>query len=730
MAKTISLDLRGKFLAFFLVFALIPFLIVVYSGITRFDQTITARELENGRNLTASLGKYVMKTLHDVTEATLLLSESLGKTSGDEAKSTILREFIERNPLFSSASFANSQGVQVADSHGNNLGEDKSQTEWFQASAKEGKTYLSDIRKSIDLGAYVINCSTPVYDQEGQLQGVVTTRLDLEKFYQNIAEDIHILKTGYPYLYDAAKKMIILHPDQNLVGKSLAAVESSLQQIDEKLTKNKEGVLRYSFQGVERIVFFQTLKPYGHFSEVNFKEWRIAAVAPLAELREPVVKMIRLILILAAVTVVAVVLFSLQIASSLALPIRKVAQALQKASQGDLRITFEERRSQDEVGLLVNSFQSMVKNFHELVGNTLSVSTQLATASEELSAAVEEVSAITQEIAKTMTQVAEGSNRQGEELQTLSLHIEGIAKMAQNVRQKTKENLEHLNTTMKNSLEVNTQALLRIRGEIDKATQTGEEAGKETLRGQELLQMLMNGITAISQATQGVAQSIATLEERSQEISKIVDVISGFAEQTNLLALNAAIEAARAGEAGRGFAVVAEEVRKLAEGSAQAAQQIASLINEIQQDTQMVVKNMESAQGEVQAGVEKGEIVAQSFDQILQSIQKVIENIAQIASSAYILDQAQKELSRVQEENTTVTTQVAEAVEQITTSINEITEKAASIAAVAEENAASSEEVSASTEEQSASLEEITSATSSLAKLAEELQKTVSVFQI
>ena len=95
-----------------------------------------------------------------------------------------------------------------------------------------------------------------------------------------------------------------------------------------------------------------------------------------------------------------------------------------------------------------------------------------------------------------------------------------------------------------------------------------------------------------------MAQSIATLDERSQEVGKIVDLISGIAEQTNLLALNAAIEAARAGDAGRGFAVVAEEVRKLAGEAGEAAKNIATLVREIQNDTKEVVEKMKGAEEE------------------------------------------------------------------------------------------------------------------------------------
>ena len=438
-------------------------------------------------------------------------------------------------------------------------------------------------------------------------------------------------------------------------------------------------------------------------------------------------------IIVFAIAILAVsLLIIFLLGNSISHPIQVATKQAELLREGNLSVEISNHllHRQDELGFLGRALKSMAEKWREVVQNVIGVSSHLASSSRNLSSSVEEVSKATQEIAKTMTQVAEGSTRQEEDLQYLSENVEGINKMAQNIRDKTQENVKRLDTVMRERLRENAAALERIQEEIKKATQSGAQAGEEAQKGQELLRLLMEGITAISRVTQEVAESIAALEGRSKEIGKIVDVITEITEQTNLLALNAAIEAARAGEAGRGFAVVANEVRDLAEGSAQAAQQIAGLIGEIQRDTHLTVKNMERAQEEVKEGTSKGETVAQSFSQIFNTIQGVVENINQIASSSQVLEKAQKDLLSTQEETNIATNEVAQAVEEINSSIQEATERVNSIVAVAEENAASSQQVSASTEEQSASLEEITSAVESLAQIAQELQVTVSHFQV
>ena len=127
----------------------------------------------------------------------------------------------------------------------------------------------------------------------------------------------------------------------------------------------------------------------------------------------------------------------------------------------------------------------------------------------------------------------------------------------------------------------------------------------------------------IHRSVNDTATVIQHLEERSKEIGKIIDVITGISSQTNLLALNAAIEAARAGEHGKGFAVVADEVKKLAEQSKESADQITTLVEEIQGDTERAVTVMRKGTNEVELGITVVQETGEGFKRILQSIDQV-----------------------------------------------------------------------------------------------------------
>jgi methyl-accepting chemotaxis protein len=166
---------------------------------------------------------------------------------------------------------------------------------------------------------------------------------------------------------------------------------------------------------------------------------------------------------------------------------------------------------------------------------------------------------------------------------------------------------------------------------------------------------VLERMRGIARSVRESAAKIEQLGARSEEIGRIVGVIDEIAEQTNLLALNAAIEAARAGEQGRGFAVVAGEVRRLAERTATATQEIGTMIEKVQSITVDAVQQMRSGTATVEQGVEATSKAGESIQRIIREADKVGTMVAQIASSA---------------------TQQASATEQVTTSMSQINDLA------------------------------------------------------
>jgi methyl-accepting chemotaxis protein len=166
------------------------------------------------------------------------------------------------------------------------------------------------------------------------------------------------------------------------------------------------------------------------------------------------------------------------------------------------------------------------------------------------------------------------------------------------------------------------------------ASTASQESAQTAERGGEVMQAATATMEKIFNASQSVSEKMSALATSSEEIGKVVNVIQEISEQTNLLALNAAIEAARAGEHGRGFAVVAGEVRRLAERTKSATEEIAGTIRSIQEETKATLGVMSESQTAVESGMEETAKARKSLQETIEASQKVEQQINLIATAA------------------------------------------------------------------------------------------------
>jgi len=460
------------------------------------------------------------------------------------------------------------------------LGEyDPRQRPWYkQALLSPNEAIITEAYQDV-IGKPVVTAAITIKNTDDKIigvQGVDVTLATLTTIISNTKLGI----SGYLILIDEFGTVLADAKSPTNNFKNIKDLSSPLYQSLNAQSKQKHFKSRHLNEDINVATYYSpSLK------------WRFVGVINSDEILAPAYNMSTTIILIALFMVAVFVSLGKWLANRIVQPINHVAIGLKDIANGKGDLTKRlEVIGKDEVSELAQWFNQFLDSIHQLIVDIKSC-------------------------AVTLNDTANRSSIQISDIKTSSHQQEG--------------SLENANAQIENMAET----VHQISNDCQESSTTINETENISLKGNNLISLTVDEVSTLNQSLTDSSRSMQLLEEESDNITKILDVIRSIAEQTNLLALNAAIEAARAGEQGRGFAVVADEVRTLAQRSRGATEEIDSVLMNLLEQTRIVSEQMGKSVQQSTQTIIKIEQASDSFNEISTLVVQMKEHIARITSS-------------------------------------------------------------------------------------------------
>lgn len=533
---------------------------------------------------------------------------------------------------------------------------DPTSRDWYK-DAVANKERFSWSKPYIDAatGEYAISGAKAVVEN-GQVIGVVGIDILLSKLTEKISTN-ELGFEGYPIIVENDGTAIV-HP--KLFGENL----SNYAYVNKILSStSNSGVINDTSDGISTVTVFTTIPGV---------EWKLGAVYDEKNISETADSIRNLIIIIASIIMIFMFVVLYFITSHILKPINELKKLMDSVADGDLTV-HAKVATKDEIGQLANNFNKMANSMHDIIQVVKNSASNVQVNSESLSAVAEETNASAEQVAVAIGEIAEGASKSAEDAEEVTNSSANLSDQINLISEKSNE-----------------------------MTEIAMKASEMNLSGQHQMRELKSSFHNWETNLQSMSEVVVTLEDKVTAIGTVMETIMEISAQTNLLALNASIEAARAGEHGKGFAVVAEEVRKLAEQSAKATEDVKNTITELQKESALVSKQMNETretfhiQGTV---VTDTEITFGEISSLMANMQSSID-------------------------------EVSEEIEQVSKYKEQVVETIQMMAATSQETAAACEEVSASSDEQLRAIQSVAEASETLTELSDKLAEAVNRFKI
>lgn len=534
---------------------------------------------------------------------------------------------------------------------------------WYtQAAENPDKVMRSGAYAAFTTNSPIVSSSVTIKDKAGNVVGVQGVDVSLDSLTKTINE-IKIGKTGYVILADQTGTILAnpKNPETNFKTLKDLGVEQ-FNDIDKMANKNFDIVMNK-----------QNFTAGVYVSPAT--GWKYITVMDKSEIEESIKAIQNIIYLVMAIIAVIAIAAALIVSNAITKPINAAVKYLQKIGAGDLTVQIPDSllKKQGEVGTMVRAINDMKQDIQSMIGGISNSGHIVSESAVNLATSMDQTQKASALITESIIQLASASSHEA------STVMEGSEKVEE------------------------------LGGAIDQVTHSSQEildfarrTGELNQRGMVIVEELVERFNSTLQSSEETAQAVQHVSNSAGEINTILSTILQISSQTNLLALNASIEASRAGEHGRGFSVVAAEIRKLAEQSADAANNISTIIANVSNEMNAAV-----------------EAIGTSRDLFMDQETAVRETESIFNDIKISVDSQMGMTSKVEEH-----------IQVMVDKRHELSDIFNNISAITEENSAISQDVSAAAEEQMATIDDVAGYLTKLQELSKELEDNIKRFTI
>lgn len=657
-------SLRIKLTIWILLLAIIPLVAATISIQAMNSLTLVTKEKTAMQDVVNSKSEDITRWFEARKSEMEIAAESDIMKSLDSSRiNPFLTTLNERSEVFETMFVLDRDGIVVAHTKADSIGSDYSDRSYYPTTLAGSASY-SDVLVSKATGNRIVVATTPIKDRNGDVIGILAGSANFEILINTYLTFDEKDMQAEIILVDGSG---VIQMDNNTdnIGKPLD--ESSLNEAMREIvtaSQTSADMVDVEEAGQNQLLAYAPIDAVGYGLSMHIPENTV-----LAESKK--LQNITLAIIVLAACIIAAISYT--VVRRIVKPIIAVTTGMHQVAEGNLTIDPLQVKFKDELGHLMENFNTMVHNTKDLVVSIQHTADQVAASSEQLTESTNDTVAASEQIAASVQTIASSAEQQASYTEDVKHVVTGIS-----------------------------QGITLITNNIDETNNVAHHAVEVASSGTNVIQKTVTQMERVEATTDAATRTINHLGLKSSEIDKIIAVITSIADQTNLLALNAAIEAARAGESGKGFAVVADEIRKLAEQSAQASGQISQLIKEIQQEIHSSIRAMNNGT----EAVKEGTTLVASAGEAFHDIARVVNNVSD-------------HMKQIHEESTRIQTNAVKMVSDI----EHITEISIS-------TSSNTQEIASASEEQNSSMAEMATMASALSDMAVELRHSAQVFQV